>query len=92
MDYYSAIKILFSSNEVKEPRGYCKEWSKSERERQIPYNKTYKWNLERWYRWSYLQGSKGDTEVKNKLLDSVVEEGGMIWENSFEKYTLPYVK
>ena len=25
MDYYSAIKILFSSNEVKEPRGYCKE-------------------------------------------------------------------
>ena len=25
MEYYSAIKILFSSNEVKEPRGYCKE-------------------------------------------------------------------
>jgi len=32
-----------------------------------------------------MQGSKGDTEVKNRLLDSVEEgEGGMIGEKSIE--------
>ena len=36
---------------------------------------------------------QGDTDVKNRLLDSVGEgEGGMIWENSIETCTLPYVK
>ena len=44
-------------------------------------------------RWSYVQGSKRDTDVKNRLLDSVGEdEGGMIWENSIETCTLLYVK
>ena len=38
----------------------------------------------------FVQGSKGDTNIKNRLLDSVGEgEGGMIWENSIETYTLP---
>ena len=37
--------------------------------------------------------SKRDTDVKNRLLDSVGEaEGGMIWENSTETCILPYVK
>ena len=32
-----------------------------------------------------MQDSKRDTDVKNRLLDSVGEaEGGMIWENSIE--------
>ena len=36
---------------------------------------------------------KGDTDVKNRLLDSVGKgEGGMIWENSTETCILPYVK
>ena len=40
-----------------------------------------------------MQDSKRDTDVKNKLLDSVGEgEGGMIWENSTETWILPYVK
>ena len=40
-----------------------------------------------------MQDSKRDTDVKNRLLDSVGEgKGGMIWENSIETYTLPYVK
>ena len=40
-----------------------------------------------------MQGSNGDTDVKNRLLDSMGEgEGGMIWENSPETYMLPYVK
>ena len=37
--------------------------------------------------------SERDTDVKNRLLDSVREgEGGMIWENSTETCILPYVK
>ena len=40
-----------------------------------------------------MQGSKRDTDVKNRLLDSVEEgEGGMIWENRIEMCILPYVK
>ena len=51
------------------------------------------WNLVRWYWWIYLQGSRGDTDIENRLVDTVGEgEGGMDWENSTETYTLPYVK
>ena len=40
-----------------------------------------------------MQDSKRDTDVKNRLLDSVEEsEGGMVWENSIEACVLPYVK
>ena len=31
------------------------EWSQSEKGKQVPYVNTYMWNLEGWYRWSYLQ-------------------------------------
>ena len=52
---------------------------KEVRERQILYINAYVWNLERWYCQSYVQDSKGDTDVKNRLLDSVGEgKGGMI--------------
>ena len=90
---YKKERIWVRSNEVGEPRAYYTEWSKSEREKQILYINTYIWNLERWHQQSCIQGSKGDTDVKNRLLVSVGEwEGGMIWENSIETYTLPYVK
>ena len=37
------------------------------------------WSPDRWYQRSYVQSSKRDTDVKNRLLDSVGEgEGGMI--------------
>ena len=40
-----------------------------------------------------MRDSEGDTDVKNRLLDSVGEgEGGMITENSIETCILPYVK
>ena len=36
-----------------------------------------------------MQGCRGDTDTKNRLLDPVVEgEGGMMCENSTETYTL----
>ena len=80
-----------SSNKVDETGAYYTEWSKLEREKQILYINAYIWNLERW--WSYMQGSKRDTDVKNRLLDSVGEgEGGMIWENSIETCILSNVK
>ena len=96
MEYYSAfIKecIWVSSNKVDEPRAYYTEWSKSERERQILHINAYIWNLERWYQWSYINGSKGDPDVKKRLLESVGKgKGGIIWENSIQTYTLSYVK
>ena len=37
--------------------------------------------------------SKRDTNIKNRLLDSVAEgKSGMIWENSTETCMLPYMK
>ena len=40
-----------------------------------------------------MPDGKRDTDVKNRLLDSVGEgEGGMICENSIETCILPYVK
>ena len=90
---YKKEQVCISSNEVDKPGVYYTEWSKSERERQILYINTCIWNLERWYQQSYMHGSKGDTDVKNRLLDPVGEgKGGMTWENSTETWTLPYVK
>ena len=75
-----------------EPRDCYTEWSKSERERQILYVNAYIWNLERWHWQSYVQGSKGDIDIKNRLLESVEEgKSRMIWENSIKPYILPYV-
>ena len=41
--------IWVSANEVDEPIAYYKEWSKSEREKQMLYINACMWNLERWY-------------------------------------------
>ena len=43
------------------PRDCHIEWRKSEREKQIPFNITYMWSLEKWYRWTYLQNSNRRT-------------------------------
>ena len=40
-----------------------------------------------------MWGRKRDTDIKNRLFDSVGEgEGGVIWENSIETCIVPYVK
>ena len=67
---YKVEHIWVSSNEVDEPGSCYTEWSKLEREKQLPYITAYMWNLERWFWWSYMQDRKGDTDVKNRLLDS----------------------
>ena len=52
------------------------EWSKSEREKQISFINACMWNLEKWYRWTGLQGSSWDTDVDNKRVDT---KGGKPW-------------
>ena len=40
-----------------------------------------------------MQGSKRETDIKNRLLDSVGEgEGGMTWENGIETCIISYMK
>ena len=57
------------------------------------YINAYKWNLEKWYWWPYLQGRKRDTDIEKRLVDTVREaEGGINWESSTETYTLLCVK
>ena len=89
---YKKECIWVSSNEVDEPGVYYIEWSQKDK-KQILDISEYIWNLERQYQWSYVQGSKGDMDVKNRLLDSVGDgEGGLIWEINIETCTLSYVK
>ena len=52
------------------------EPSKSERERKILYVNAYIWNLERSYQGSHLQSSKGDADIKNRLLVTVGDGKG----------------
>ena len=47
MFFEKKLDIIFSSNsDFKKGGVYYTEWSKSEREKQILYINTYKWNLE----------------------------------------------
>ena len=62
------------------PRGCRTEWSKSEREKQISHIKTHMWNLEKRYRWSYLQSRNWDTDLENKRMDTKGEWSGKDWE------------
>ena len=43
------------------PRDYHTEWNKTEKERQIPYDVIFMWNLKKWYRWTYLQNTNIST-------------------------------
>ena len=84
----------FIFRDVGGPRDYHTEWSKSEREKQISYINTYMWNLEKWYRWSYLQSGSQVTDVENRRMDTKGERwgGGMHWEIGIDIYTLLCIK
>ena len=49
------------------PRDYPIKWSKSDRQRQIPYDVTYIRNLKKWHKWTYLQNRNKLTDIENKL-------------------------
>ena len=58
MGYYSAIKKEEENNVICSDtdghRDYHTKWSKSDRERQVPYDITYMWSLIKWYRGTSL--------------------------------------
>ena len=70
------------------------EWSKSEWEKQISYINAYMWNLEKWYRWTALQGRNGDTDVENKRMDTKVGKvaGGVVLMGSIGRLGLTYIQ
>ena len=86
-------RIWVSSNVVDEPRTYYIEWSKSEREREISYFNAYIQKLEKWYWRIHLQGSNGETDIENRLMDmGRGEERVRGMERVTWKLTLPSVK
>ena len=53
------------------------------------------WNLEKWYRWTSLQGRNRDTDVENKHMDTKGGKqggGGMNWEIGIDMYTIICIK
>ena len=55
------------------------------------------WSLEKWYRWTCLQGRKRDTDIENKRMDTKAgwgggERWGMNWEIGIGIYTLICIK
>ena len=84
--------LWVSSNEVDEPRTYYTEWSNSERERERPYSNAYIRNLEKWYWRIYSQGSNGEMDIENRLMDmGRREERVRCMERVTWELTLPYV-
>ena len=54
------------------PQDCHSEWSKSERKKQISFSINYMFNLEKLYRWTYLQSRNGVTDVENKFMATKV--------------------
>ena len=100
--------IWVSSDEVDEPRTYYTEQNESERDKYhilwylyenleiyayLYENLAYIWNLEKWYWRIYLQGSNGETDIENRLIDmGRGEKRVRCMERVTWKLTLPYVK
>ena len=42
------------------------------------------WNLEKWYRYNYLQGRNRKVDVENGCVDTGEGECGMNWEIRFD--------
>ena len=58
------------------PGDYHTKWSKSDRERQISYDTTYRQTLKKWNKWTYLQNRNRLTDIENKLMVTKGESGG----------------
>ena len=67
------------------PRDCHRQWSKSEREKQI-YINTHMWNLEKWHRWSYLQNRH---RCRGQMYGHQGRKGSeMNWETGIDTYIL----
>ena len=56
-------------------RDYHTKWSKSGRERQIPYDIAYMWNLKYDAKRTYLRNRNRFTDIENKLMVTKEERG-----------------
>ena len=102
MEYYSAIK----RNKIE---SFVETWMDLETVIQSEVSQKEKnkyrilthvmWNLEKWYRWTGLQGRSWDTDVENKCIDTKggkprwVGDGGVLnWAIGTDMYTLMCIK
>ena len=60
--------------------------SESEREKQIEYINRYMWNLEKWYKWTYLQSRNRDADIENKHFHQCGKGGGVNWKAEIDVY------
>ena len=58
LEIIESHKMQVKSNNVFQKIKSNTEWSKSGREKQMPYINTYMWNLEKWCRWNYCTGQE----------------------------------
>ena len=79
LEYYSTIK----RNEIE---SFVEIWMDLQTiiqsevsQKEKKYINAYVWNLEKWYRWSYLQDRNRDTDIENKYMDTVGWERGWDW-------------
>ena len=72
------------------PRDYHTKRRKSERERQIPYDVTYMWNLKDDTMEPIYETETESTDIENRLVVAKGEEigGGMEWEVGVSKHKL----
>ena len=78
--------------DVSGPRDCHRQLTKSEREKQILPINAYMWNLEKWYRWIYLQSRNRVTDVEHKLMDT--DGSGGKWDKlgDWDLYMLLWIK
>ena len=68
-----------NASNVDGPRNYHTKWSKSERERQIPYNITYTWNLKYDTNEHICETETRLTETENTFVVAKGEGAGEGW-------------
>ena len=61
------------------------------RENKISYINAYMWNLDKWYRWCYLQSRNRDTDMENRCMETKGERG-VNREVGIDIYTLLCIK
>ena len=84
------IVILICMSLIMDLESVNTERSKTERGKQILYINTYMWDIEKCYRWTYLQGKSRALDVQSKHVDT--RGRAVNWEIGIDIYTLPCVK